>query len=72
MANFADRLRELRHAVGLSQPELAKKAGMTKAGICNLEQGRRGASWNTVVALAEALGVTPDAFLPAAKQRKRK
>src|SRR5947209_1340522 len=35
---FADRLRDLRHAAGLSQPELAQRAGLTKAGVCNLEQ----------------------------------
>jgi transcriptional regulator with XRE-family HTH domain len=62
VGQFALRLKELRAAAGWSQPELAERAGMTKAGICNLEQGRRQASWATVVALADALGVSTEAF----------
>ena len=47
----------------MTQPELAEKSGLTKAGIANLEQGRREPSWSTVVALCEALGVKCDVFL---------
>jgi transcriptional regulator with XRE-family HTH domain len=42
---------------------------MTKAGIADLEQGRRKPSWETVLALAKALGVTPDAFLKPPAER---
>jgi transcriptional regulator with XRE-family HTH domain len=59
---FASRLKELRTSKGMTQPELAEKAGLTKAGIANLEQGRREPSWSTVVALCHALGVKCDAF----------
>jgi len=62
-ANFAGRLKELRVAAGLTQDGLAKRAKMSKAGIADLEQGRREPSWATVIALAEALGVTCQAFL---------
>ncbi len=65
---FAMRLKELRHAAGLSQPELAGLAGMTKAGICDLEQGRNQPTWATVQSLAEALGVTPNDFRPVASK----
>jgi transcriptional regulator with XRE-family HTH domain len=68
---FAGRLKELREQAGLTQPELADKAGLSKAGIADLEQGRREPSWATAVALAGALGVAVTAFLqqPAPRQQ---
>jgi putative transcriptional regulator len=60
--HFAARLKELRVAAGLTQPELAERAGMSKAGVADLEQGRREPSWSTVLALCAALGVGCDAF----------
>jgi transcriptional regulator with XRE-family HTH domain len=60
---FAGRLRELREAAGLSRKELADKAGLqSEAGIRNLEQGVRRPTWETVLALARALGVSCEAF----------
>jgi transcriptional regulator with XRE-family HTH domain len=60
---FAGRLKELREQAGLTQQELADKAGLSKAGIADLEQARREPSWSTAVALAEALGVAVTSFL---------
>jgi transcriptional regulator with XRE-family HTH domain len=67
--HFAGRLRELREAKGLSRQQLAEKAGLKVGGIRDLEQGRRLPGWETVLALAEALSVTPNAFTepPAGK-----
>lgn len=62
-ANFAGRLKELRVGAGLTQEGLATRAKLSKAGIADLEQGRREPAWATVIALAEALGVTCQAFL---------
>lgn len=59
---FSLRLKELRRLAGLTQSQLAEKAGMTKAGIANLEQGLRSPSWETVLKLTEALGVKCDDF----------
>ena len=60
---FAGRLRELRENAGLSRKELAERAGMqSEAGIRNIEQGIRKPSWETVIALAQALGVDCNAF----------
>jgi transcriptional regulator with XRE-family HTH domain len=69
---FAGRLRELRTEAGLSQTELAEKAGLTKDGIAQLEQGRRSPSWDTVLALCAALGVECTAFNqpPAAESKQ--
>jgi transcriptional regulator with XRE-family HTH domain len=59
---FAGRLRELRAGKDWTQGELAEKAGMAQAGIANLEQGRTGPSWETVIRLCAALGVKSDEF----------
>jgi transcriptional regulator with XRE-family HTH domain len=61
--SFAGRLRELRESAGLTQVELAAKAGMHRFGVAKLEQGVREPSWATVQALAEALGVDCRAFV---------
>ena len=67
---FAGRLKELREGKGLTQPQLAERAGMTKAGIADLEQGRRKPSWETVLALAKALGVSCEEFTKAPAERE--
>jgi transcriptional regulator with XRE-family HTH domain len=67
---FAARLRELRESAALTQQQLADKAGMKLAGIRNLEQGRRSPGWETVLALADALGVSCEAFTQAPAERQ--
>jgi transcriptional regulator with XRE-family HTH domain len=60
---FADRLRALREARGLSQYELAKRSGLSKQTLSRLEMDTV-PSWPTVQALARALGVSVAAFEP--------
>src|SRR5689334_12631054 len=55
---FAARLRQLREAAGLTQAQLAARAGMNQFGVAKLEQGVTTPYWETVLALARALGVT--------------
>jgi transcriptional regulator with XRE-family HTH domain len=55
--SFADRLREAREAAGMSQYALAKKSGLSKQALSNLEAGNREPTWQTVQLLASALGV---------------
>src|SRR5947208_15649317 len=62
---FAGRLKELRERAGLTQPQLAERAGMNRLGIAKLEQGVTKPSWETVIALCKALKVSCDAFLQA-------
>lgn len=76
---FGKRLKELREAAGLTQQELADRAGMHKFGVAKVEQGHRGVSWEKALDLARALGVSillfvPDteADKPAAKTTKRR
>jgi DNA-binding XRE family transcriptional regulator len=60
---FASRLRQLREAAGLTQVQLAERAGPHLHGITKLEQGNREPAWSPVLALAEALGVDCMAFV---------
>jgi transcriptional regulator with XRE-family HTH domain len=59
---FAGRLRELRAAAKLTQFDLAVKAGVKPSTIARLEQGAAQPEWNTVRALAAALGVGVEVF----------
>jgi transcriptional regulator with XRE-family HTH domain len=70
--HFGARLRELREAAGLSRSALGEKCGLTLDGIAQLESGRRRPMWESVLALAKALGVTCEAFQrpPGASQEK--
>jgi predicted ATPase/DNA-binding XRE family transcriptional regulator len=54
---FAEALRRLRAEAGLSQEELAERAGLSVRGLRYLERGLRHPHRNTVTRLAEALGV---------------
>jgi transcriptional regulator with XRE-family HTH domain len=54
---FARRLRELREQAGLTQQQLAQRAGMAWRTITHLEGGDRKPTWETVLTLCGALGV---------------
>ena len=56
---FGRRLRRLREAAGLTQEELAARAGLTPKGVGALERGERKHPYpHTVRALADALGLS--------------
>jgi transcriptional regulator with XRE-family HTH domain len=55
---FAGRLKELREKAGITQQELAEKAGVHKLTVAKLEQGIREPTWETALALADSLGVS--------------
>ena len=59
---FARRLADLRTAAGLTAAQLADRAGLSRQAVWRLEEGRREPSWASVVALAEALGVSTERF----------
>ena len=76
---FKDKLRALRELAGLSQDGLARAAGVSTSTVVKLEHGPLDPSWDTAVKLAEALGVSLDAFkdgaaagAPAAKPEAKK
>lgn len=59
---FGARLKAVREAAGLTQDQLAERAGLYKFSIAKLEQGVREPTWSTVQVLAKALGVDCRAF----------
>ncbi len=61
VAPFGARLRRLREVAGLTQEELAERAGLTAKGISDLERGRRRRPYpHTVRSLADALGLSEE------------
>src|SRR5918992_1520762 len=57
-ASFGRRLRRLREALGLTQEELASRAGLTAKAVSMLERGERKRPYpHTVRSLADALGL---------------
>jgi transcriptional regulator with XRE-family HTH domain len=61
---FAQRLKELRGQAGLSQPALAERSGVAVGTIRHFEYGIREPTYETLVKLADGLGVTLLAFDP--------
>jgi transcriptional regulator with XRE-family HTH domain len=60
-ATFGARLRQMRESVGLTQEELAYRAGLTPNGVSALERGLRKRPYpHTVRSLADALGLSEE------------
>ena len=59
---FGANVRALRKTVGISQERLAQVAGLDRAYVGHVENGRRNLSLNAMWQLARALDVTPAAF----------
>jgi transcriptional regulator with XRE-family HTH domain len=56
--NVAKNLRRLRDKAGLTQQELAMKAGLSISAVCKLEQGKNtDPRMSTLQAIAKVLGV---------------
>ncbi len=62
-AVLARNLRRLRTAAGLSQEELAGRAGLHRTYISSVEHGNRNVSIENIYALAKALGSDPRELL---------
>jgi predicted ATPase/DNA-binding XRE family transcriptional regulator/Tfp pilus assembly protein PilF len=75
-ASFGARLGRLREAAGLTQEELAERAGLSRKAISLLERGERKRPYpHTVRSLADALGLPEDeraSLLAAVPRRKRR
>lgn len=65
---FADRVRRYREAEGLTQQELADKAGVHRNAISRWETGYSRPTVPWLLKLSEALGVEPSAFLDSLKE----
>src|SRR5262249_25533599 len=62
-SGFASNLRRLRQRTGLTQAQLAEKAGLHLHGVTKLEQGDREPALATAAKIAAALGVTVDELM---------
>ena len=63
MLVFGKRLRELRKERGFTQQQLGDKVGVTKVSICCYENGTRTPTLETLIDLADVLGVKVTALL---------
>lgn len=63
LAAFGKSLRARRHALGLSQEELAHRSGITMRYVSLLETGKRVPTILVFVALARALDLSGQAFM---------
>ena len=63
-------LSAFREAEGLSQAEYAKKLGLSRANLCDIEKGRRIASPERAAKIAKAMGVPETALIQLALQDK--
>jgi transcriptional regulator with XRE-family HTH domain len=67
---LAGALRHLREARGVTQEEVAHRAGLTVTAVARVERGRTDPAWSTVLRIADALGVSL-AELGAAVEARR-
>jgi len=63
VGEFGAKLRAFREAAGISQIKLAAAVGVGRMTYIRYENGDTEPPWSVVVLLADALGITPDAFL---------
>jgi transcriptional regulator with XRE-family HTH domain len=59
---FGGQLRQVREEAGLTQQQLGERAGCHTMTIAKLEAGTQEPAWPLVLALAEALDVSTEAF----------
>lgn len=60
---LGQRIRHYRHKLGLTQEQLAERAGVSASFLGHIERGSRAASLETVMQLCAALDVTPNDLL---------
>lgn len=53
------RIRAMREALGINQGELAKRIGLQRATVANIETGRQRLLLHTVEKIAQAFGTSP-------------
>lgn len=58
------RLATMRRAAGMTQREIAERAGMGRPTLANIEKGRQRVLYHQLLDIARALGADPRALLP--------
>jgi transcriptional regulator with XRE-family HTH domain len=59
LRRLGERIRDQRHAKGLTQESLAQTLSLSVAYVSLIERGGRNPPYTTVLAIARALGVAP-------------
>ncbi|MDR2510113.1 MAG: helix-turn-helix domain-containing protein [Spirochaetaceae bacterium] len=67
---FGDNLRRLRSDAKISQLKLGIKINLTHNFINDIERGKKGASFETIAKLSEALGVEPYQFFVPKREKR--
>lgn len=67
-ALIGSRIKELRKTQGLSQEALAAFSGLSSVFVSNIECNKKHPSLDTLLSIADALGVTVDALLAGNQQ----
>jgi transcriptional regulator with XRE-family HTH domain len=68
---LAGNVRRIRKSIGLSQEELADRAGLHRTYISSIERNERNVSLENIFLLAKALGVEAADLVTPAKDRDR-
>lgn len=55
--NIGEAIKKMRASVGLSQKELAERAGISATAVCNIEKGHSFPSKETIQAICDAIGI---------------
>jgi len=63
LVNFGSKVREKRFALGLSQEDLAEKAGVHRTYVGMVERAEKNITLQNIERIAKALGVSPDQLL---------
>ena len=65
---FARMLRSIRECDEISQAEVARRLGITRAHICDIEKGRKFVGPERAAKIAKVLGYSPEQFVRLALQ----
>ena len=63
LEKFGDKVREERHKQGLSQEELASRAGVHRTYIGMIERAEKNITLSTIEKIAKALGIKPSELI---------
>ena len=55
--NIGEAIKKMRASVGLSQKELAERAGISATAVCNIEKGHSFPSKDTIKAICDAMDI---------------
>ena len=69
--SFGTSVRKLRESKGLSQEDLAEKAGLHRTYIGGIERGERNLSLLNIWRIADALEVSPSEFFSGSKREQK-